>query len=62
MIGTGRIMIIFGLEEFPHKSYFGTLKIIEEFIKMKMRIYNELAFGSVSRLGEEEEAVALNPH
>jgi hypothetical protein len=40
----------------------GTLKIIEEFTKMKMRIYNEPAFGSVSRLGEEEEAMALNPY
>jgi hypothetical protein len=25
---TGRIMILFGLEECPHKSYIDTLKII----------------------------------
>jgi hypothetical protein len=30
-------LLIFGIDEYPHESYFDTLKITEEFLRTKMK-------------------------
>jgi hypothetical protein len=31
-------LLTFGIDEYPHESYFGTLKITEEFLRTKMKV------------------------
>jgi hypothetical protein len=36
-------LFIFGADEYPHELYFDMLKITEDFLRMKMKVDNELA-------------------